>query len=96
MLCHMTPCFNDWRRFCFVLREIASGKNGMPLADLEAQRRARAVLVECGYTWPGRTVAPEPIAAADMLREPENDLKKPREPENELKKPPRMSKRGTR
>ena len=50
----MTPCFNDWRRFCFVLREIASGDNGCPLSGLEAQKRAQAVLAECGYTGPGR------------------------------------------
>jgi hypothetical protein len=25
----LTPCFNDWKRFCFVLREIASGENGI-------------------------------------------------------------------
>jgi hypothetical protein len=72
----MTPCFNDWKRFCFVLREIASGENGIPLTALEAQRRARAVLVECGYTWPGRAVAPEPIAAVDLSFETENELKK--------------------
>jgi hypothetical protein len=47
----MTPCFNDWKRFCFVLREIASGENGLPLSSLEAQTRAQAVLVECGYAW---------------------------------------------
>ena len=46
-------CFNDWKRFCFVLRKIASGENGRPLSGLEAQERAQAVLVECGYTWPG-------------------------------------------
>ena len=51
----MTPCFNDWRRFCFVLREIASGDNGCPLSGLEAQKRAQAVLAECGYTWPSIT-----------------------------------------
>ena len=47
-------CFNDWKRFCFVLREIAGGENGRPLSGLEAQERAQAVLVECGYTWPGK------------------------------------------
>jgi hypothetical protein len=26
--------FNDWKRFCFVLREIASGDNGRPLSGL--------------------------------------------------------------
>ena len=25
-------CFNDWKRFCFVLREIAGGENGRPLS----------------------------------------------------------------
>jgi hypothetical protein len=44
-------CFNDWKRFCFVLREIANGKNGRPLSGLDAQKRARAVLNECGYAW---------------------------------------------
>ena len=47
-------CFNDWKRFCFVLREIASGENGRPLSGLEAQKRAQAVLAECRYAWPGR------------------------------------------
>jgi hypothetical protein len=47
------PCFDDWKRFCFVLREIASGENGHPLSALEAQKRAQGVLTECGCTWPG-------------------------------------------
>jgi hypothetical protein len=47
-------CFNDWKRFCSALREIASGENGRPLPGFEAQRLAQAVLTECGYTWPGR------------------------------------------
>jgi hypothetical protein len=47
-------CFNDWKRFCAALREIASGENGRPLPGFEAQRLAQAVLIECGYTWPGR------------------------------------------
>jgi hypothetical protein len=55
--------FGDWRRFCFVLREIASGVNGYPLSGLEAQKRAQTVLSECGYAWPRQTVAPDPIAA---------------------------------
>jgi hypothetical protein len=46
-------CFDDWKRFCFALREIASGDDGRPLSALEAQKRAQAVLIECGYTWAG-------------------------------------------
>jgi hypothetical protein len=46
----LDACFNDWKRFCFVLREIASGLNGRPLSGLEAQKYAQAVLIECGYT----------------------------------------------
>ena len=53
-------CFNDWKRFCFVLREIASGKNGRPLSGLEAQKRARAVLNECGYAWSSGVQVREP------------------------------------
>ena len=56
-------CFNDWKRFCFVLREIASGENGCPLSGLEAQKRAQAVLAECGYAWPGRVQVREPVVA---------------------------------
>ena len=56
-------CFNDWKRFCFVLREIASGDNGCPLSGLDAQKRVQAVLAECGYTWPGRVQAREPVVA---------------------------------
>ena len=59
-----------------MLRKIASGENGIPLTALEAQKRAQAVLIECGYTWPGRTVPPEPIVAADLSFETENKLKK--------------------
>ena len=80
------PLFDDWKRFCFVLREIAGGENGRPLPSFEAQKRAQAVLTECGYTWPGQTVAPEPNGALDM----------PSKPENEVKKPARKSERGTR
>jgi hypothetical protein len=47
-------CFSDWKRFCGVLREIASGDNGRALSGLEAQTRAQAVLAERGYSWPGR------------------------------------------
>jgi hypothetical protein len=47
----MTPCFDDWKRFCLVLREIARGQNGDPLPGFEAQKRAQAVLTECGYAW---------------------------------------------
>jgi hypothetical protein len=49
----LDACFNDWKRFCFVLREIASGLNGRRLSGFEAQTRAREVLSECGYTWLG-------------------------------------------
>ena len=42
--------------FVFVLREIASGNNGRPLMGLEAQKRAQAVLIERGYTWPGQVM----------------------------------------
>ena len=56
-------CFNDWKRFCFVLREIASGENGRPLPGVEAQMRAQGVLDECGYTWPGRVEVHKPIVA---------------------------------
>ena len=33
-------CFNDWKRFCFVLREIASSENG-PLYRLLKHRGGR-------------------------------------------------------
>jgi hypothetical protein len=56
-------CFNDWKRFCFVLREIACGDNGRPVSGLEAQKRAQAVLAECGYIWPGRVQVREPVVA---------------------------------
>jgi hypothetical protein len=45
--------FNEWKRFCFVLREIASGEDGRPLSGLDAQKRAQAVLVECGHAHGG-------------------------------------------
>jgi hypothetical protein len=63
-------CFKDWKRFCFVLREIASGENGRSLSGLEAQKRAQAVLTECGYRWPGRAQVHEPtvvLTAAESL-----------------------------
>ena len=62
-------CFNDWKRFCFVLREIATGENGRPISGLEAQKRAQAVLTECGYTWPGRAQVHEPIVAPSAAAE---------------------------
>ena len=46
-------CFYDWKRFCFVLREIANGKDDRPLLATEAQKRAQMVLTECGYAWSG-------------------------------------------
>jgi hypothetical protein len=62
--------FNDWKRFCFVLREIASGVSGRALSGLEAQKRAQEVLNECGYSWQGGTVVREPVAVPPGL--PEN------------------------
>jgi hypothetical protein len=47
----LDACFNDLKRFCFVLREIASGRDDRRLSGFEAQTRAREVLSECGYTW---------------------------------------------
>jgi hypothetical protein len=82
----MASFFNDWKRFCFVLREIASGENGIPLPGLEAQKRAQAVLSECGYTWswgdrrPNRTIVLYPSS----------------EKNPEVEKTPRMSRRSTR
>jgi hypothetical protein len=73
----VTSLFDDWKRFCFVLREIASGKNGRPLPSLQAQKRAQTVLTECGYTWLSQTLAAEPIAAPDMPKEPKNEVKNP-------------------
>src|SRR5262249_45093369 len=72
-------CFNDWKRFCFVLREIASGENGHPLSGVEAQMRAQAVLVECGYTWPGCAEVHKPIAAHAAA--PGDKAKAPVEPQ---------------
>ena len=68
----LDACFNDWKRFCFVLREIASGVNGRPLSGLEAQKCAQAVLIECGYTCLTRppqhvTRAPEPAQQSGIL-----------------------------
>ena len=47
----MTPLFDDWKRFYFVLREIAGGQGGRPMSGLN---RARAVLIECGCPGPGK------------------------------------------
>ena len=62
---HITSCFNDWKRFCFVLGEIATGDNGRPLSGVDAQQRAQAVLTEYGYTWPGRAPVVAPAAAPE-------------------------------
>src|SRR6202042_1590164 len=51
IITRMTPYFHDWKRFCFVLREIAAGANGQPLSGIEAQERAQKVLAEVGYRW---------------------------------------------
>lgn len=67
----MTLCFEDWKRFCFVLREIARGAcDGRPLPAFEAQMRAQAILTERGYTWQsvgagGSNKAPETKASLD-------------------------------
>jgi hypothetical protein len=45
----MMPYFDDWKRFCFVLREIAAGVGGRPLSGVEAQERAQNVLAQAGY-----------------------------------------------
>ena len=67
---HMTPCFEDWKRFCFTLRKIAKGENGRALSGAEAQKRARTVLVECGYEWSGYMPAGEPVTAAEQSPRP--------------------------
>jgi hypothetical protein len=61
-------CFNDWKRFCFVLREIASGEKGSPLSGVEAHKRAQAILSECGYTWPSSGQMREPVVAPAVFR----------------------------
>jgi hypothetical protein len=43
------------------LREIAKGESGRPLSGAEAQKLARTVLMECGYTW-----SSQPIAATEQ------------------------------
>jgi hypothetical protein len=68
--------FDDWKRFCFVFSEIASGDNRRPLSALEARKRAKEVLIECGYPWPGCTAASEPIGGPDIPSEAENEVKK--------------------
>jgi hypothetical protein len=49
----MTPFFEDWKRFCLVLREIAIGAHGQPLSGIDAQKRAQDVLAQAGYRWSG-------------------------------------------
>jgi hypothetical protein len=67
-------CFSDWKRFCFALREIASGENGHPLSGFDAQKRAQAILSECGYRWlsSDQTRLPmvAPAAVSESLNEP--------------------------
>jgi hypothetical protein len=57
----MTPLFDDWKCFLFVLREIAGGEGGRPLSGLEAQKRAQAVLIKCGSSWPQRESERGPV-----------------------------------
>jgi hypothetical protein len=68
----MMPCFDDWKRFCLTLREIASGEKGQPLSGLEAQSRAQAVLLECGYTWPERNRTDAPRGHSSDLADARN------------------------
>jgi hypothetical protein len=49
----MPPYFNDWKHFCLVLREIASGVDGFPLSGNEAQQWAQEALSSAGYGWSG-------------------------------------------
>jgi hypothetical protein len=65
-------CFDDWKRFCFALREIASGENGHPLSGLEALQRAQEVLTDCGYRWPQRARVHEPVDAPTAVPESHN------------------------
>jgi hypothetical protein len=44
----VTPYFDDWKRFCSVLREIA-GENGRPVSGLEAPKRAERIF---SRDWP--------------------------------------------
>jgi hypothetical protein len=62
-------CFDDWRRFCFALRQIANGTNGLPMSPSEAQRLAKAVLTECGYTWQWHAKVDQQRAAAVAIPE---------------------------
>jgi hypothetical protein len=64
----MTPYFNDWKRFCLVLREIAAGTSGQPLSGVEARNRAQRVLAEAGYQWPECVPDDELIAALEMTQ----------------------------
>jgi hypothetical protein len=70
-------CFN---RFLAVLREIASGEDVRALTSLEAQKLAREVLTDCGYSWPGQAtdagakqlggaMGPEPSTAETTVRQ---------------------------
>jgi hypothetical protein len=60
----MPPYFNDWKHFCLMLREIASGEEGYPLSGNEAQQRAREALSSAGYRWPG--YKPEAFKAVEL------------------------------
>jgi hypothetical protein len=67
-------CFSDWKRFCFVLRQIASGENGHPLAGFDAQKRAQAILSECGYRWLSSDQTRLPMIAPAAVSESLNAL----------------------
>ena len=70
----MTPFFDDWKHFCFVLREIAAGTGGQPLSGIEAQTRARRVLAEAGYRWSGYMSDSELLAACRDLEKYHSDV----------------------
>jgi hypothetical protein len=67
----MTTYFDDWKRFCLVLREIAVGTNGQPLSGIEAQTRAQAVLAEAGYRWLGYRPAETPADGGLETNQPD-------------------------
>jgi hypothetical protein len=75
----MPPYFNDWKHFCLVLREIASGVDGFPLSGNEAQQRAQEALTSAGYGWSGyKPEAPEAVEPPLQGQRSGDAHKKPR------------------